>query len=59
MSPVRVRGRAAKARAPEHVIEITIPSVANLKFCAMCSCVTNHETGACEYQEWHEQPRAD
>lgn len=56
----RTRTRAAKARAPEpRPIEITVPAVARLKYCALCSCVTSHASGSCEFSEWHEQPRAD
>jgi len=30
-----------------------------LRYCALCSCVTNHDRGSCEYSDWHEQPRSD
>lgn len=57
---VRTRVRTAKARAPEpKPVEYTIAAVANLKLCTICGCVTNHERGACEFQEWHEQPRSE
>lgn len=30
-----------------------------LRYCPLCSCVTSFATGACEFSEWHEQPRSD
>lgn len=30
-----------------------------LRYCPLCSCVTNHASGCCEFSEWHEQPRSD
>jgi hypothetical protein len=64
---VRTRSREARARAPESRLvlnrvvqgQAAEETIGHLRYCAPCSCVTSHASGACEYQEWHESPRYD